>query len=85
MQEVVPLQPEGSYKYQVTLQEGQNDIQVFIVDNDGNKRSSKTEVVVDIIPPVLVLNETYTDTTTSEDTITIAGNVRLQYIKYRRV
>lgn len=76
VQEVVPLQPEGSYKYQVTLQEGQNDIQVFIVDNDGNKRSSKTEVVVDIIPPVLVLNETYTDTTTSEDTFTIAGNVR---------
>ena len=76
VQEIVPIKPQGDYKYKVDLYDGQNDIQVYVVDDKGNKRSTKTVVMLDTVPPVLVLNETYTDSITSEDTFTVAGNVR---------
>ncbi len=75
-QETVALKDAGDYEYSVDLEEGVNEIKVYVVDADGNRRSSQTEVVMDTVPPTLVLNETYSDTTTESDTITIAGNAR---------
>lgn len=75
-QEKIPSKEPGTYTYSVKLEEGSNSIEIYVVDQGGNKRSSQTEIIRDTVPPVLILNESYTDVSTYEETYTITGNAR---------
>ena len=75
-QEEIPSKDAGTYKYSAKLEEGTNVVKVYIVDEEGNRRSSQTEVIMDTVPPTLVLNETYNDVSTYDGEWTIAGNAR---------
>lgn len=75
-QETIPVKDAGTYEYSAKLEEGSNTVKVYIVDEEGNRRSSKTEVIMDTVPPTLVLNETYEDVSTYDGEFTIAGNAR---------
>lgn len=66
----------GSYDIQVPLKEdGENDIRFYIVDSDGNMRSTQAMVLKDTVAPSLSLTEEYDGMETSEENIEISGYV----------
>lgn len=66
----------GSYDIQVPLKEdGENDIRFYIVDTDGNMRSTQAKVLKDTVAPSLSLTEEYDGMETSEENIEISGYV----------
>lgn len=66
----------GSYDIQVPLKEdGENDIRFYIVDSDGNMRSTQAKVLKDTVAPSLALTEEYDGMETSEENIEISGYV----------
>lgn len=66
----------GSYDIQVPLKEdGENDIRFYIVDAEGNMRSTQAKVLKDTVAPSLALTEEYDGMETSEENIEISGYV----------
>ena len=69
-----PLE-KGNYEFDVPIDTGTNDILVYIVDKDGNMRSTATKVEKDVIAPSLELVTTYDGIVTEDEYLTIEGKV----------
>ena len=70
------LMVRGNYDIEIPLsKDGQNDILFFIVDADGNMRSTHFAVNKDTTPPTLSLNEEYDGMEVNEQSFVIAGTV----------
>lgn len=59
----------------IEIDEGLNEILVYVIDENGNKFSSAYNVVRDTVCPKLSLEKDYNGTSTYEDTLFIRGNV----------
>ncbi len=65
----------GIYEFQAPIDVGTNEIVTYIVDEDGNMRSTKCSVDKDVIGPSLELVSSYEDIVTEDEYITIEGAV----------
>lgn len=65
----------GTYDFQAPIDVGTNEIVTYIVDKDGNMRSTKHSVDKDVISPSLELVSSYEDIVTEDESITIEGAV----------
>ncbi len=65
----------GTYDFQAPIEVGTNEIVTYIVDKDGNMRSTKHSVDKDVITPSLELISSYEDIVTQDESITIEGAV----------
>ncbi|ADL36556.1 signal peptidase I LepB5 (plasmid) [Butyrivibrio proteoclasticus B316] len=65
----------GIYEFQVPIEVGTNELVTYIVDSDGNMRSTKYSVDKDVIGPSLELVSSYEDIVTQNESIVIEGAV----------
>lgn len=65
----------GEYDFTVSTEVGDNDYLVYVVDMNGNMRSTKGYVYKDVIAPVLQLEKEYTEIVTEDESIDICGKV----------
>ncbi|WP_049945085.1 signal peptidase I [Butyrivibrio sp. AC2005] len=65
----------GIYEFQAPIEVGTNEIVTYIVDEDGNMRSTKHTVDKDVVGPSLELVSSYEDIVTEDQNITIEGAV----------
>lgn len=65
----------GEHTLSVNLQEGANDIKVYVVDEDGDMRSSSKSVTLDTKAPVLMIESNYDGIQTYDETISFTGKV----------
>ena len=65
----------GTYEFQAPIDVGTNEIVTYIVDSDGNMRSTKHSVDKDVIGPSLELVSSYEDIVTEDEYFTIEGAV----------
>lgn len=65
----------GSHDLSMQLTEGINEITAYVVDENGNMRSTSTEVTLDTIPPTLMIESNYDGLETNEDSVTFTGKV----------
>lgn len=73
--EYTQILSKGTYEYQVPIDVGLNDIVTYIVDEDGNMRSTSYSVSKDVIAPLLELVSAYEDIVTEDEYLTIEGKV----------
>lgn len=73
--EYTEILAKGTYEYAAPLDVGTNDIVTYIVDEDGNMRSTSYTVEKDVIAPQLELVSSYEDIVTEDEFITIEGKV----------
>lgn len=66
---------KGTYDLEVPIDVGHNDIQIYIVDEKGNMRSTSYAVEKDVIAPSLELASSYEDIVTEDEYLTIEGKV----------
>lgn len=65
----------GDYDIEVPTVLGQNDMKVYIVDHDGNMRSTGITFIKDVTPPILKIKEDITGIQTYNDKISFEGTV----------
>lgn len=65
----------GENDFEVPVTEGDNDLVVYVVDENGNMKSFTDFVVVDTVPPVLKIEDDVTGTSTYDNSISFSGNV----------
>lgn len=65
----------GDNDFEVPVSEGDNNIIVYVVDENGNMKSFKDFVIVDTVPPVLKIEDDITGTSTYNSSISFSGNV----------
>ncbi len=65
----------GSHEFTVPLIEGFNDIKVYVVDEDGNMRSTATSTTLDTVPPTLMVQNDFNGLTTDKESIEFVGKV----------
>lgn len=70
------LQQAGEYTFDVPLNDGNNNIKFYIVDADGNMRSTSASYVKDTTPPEITFESDYDGITTNSATYTIAGTIK---------
>ena len=66
---------KGTYEYDAPIDVGLNDIITYIVDKDGNMRSTMYSVEKDVVAPNLELVSSYEDIVTENEYLTIEGKV----------
>ena len=67
---------EGDYDLKIPLKyDGNNKLKVYVIDTDGNMKSTSAEIYKDTVAPVLNFDEEYDGVETTESTFTITGNV----------
>lgn len=66
----------GSYTEEIPLSEGNNDLLVYVVDGNGNMRSTTYSVILDSIKPALTLNMEYDGAKTYNDVCYIEGTIK---------
>lgn len=67
---------EGDYDLKVPLKyDGSNKLKVYVVDSDGNMKSTSAEIYKDTVAPILNFDEEYDGLQTADSIFTIAGNV----------
>lgn len=67
---------KGEYIYDIPISEGQNEVLTYIVDDEGNMRSTKYSVIRDSIKPSLSLDMDYDGLSTYDDTGVFTGKVK---------
>lgn len=67
--------PVGTHDIEVPTVVGENNILVYVVDNKGNMRSTKTSFIKDIDPPVLKISNDIDGISTYGDEISFSGVV----------
>lgn len=65
----------GDNDFEVPVTEGDNDLIVYVVDENGNMKSFTDFVIVDTVPPVLKIEDDITGTSTYDNSISFSGNV----------
>ena len=63
----------GDYNLALSLQEGQNDIKVYVVDQRGYKRSASASVILDTKAPALMIETNVNGLVTEAETVTFRG------------
>ena len=71
----IPLKDAGTYDYEVPVAEGNNEILTYIVDVDGNMRSTAYSVIRDTVSPNLKLERNYDGAQTYNQLVTFSGSV----------
>ncbi len=65
----------GNHDIEVPISNGSNEIKVYVVDSKGNMRSTSATVIMDITPPVLMMNNDINGTKTYDGRIKFSGTV----------
>ncbi|WP_081816881.1 signal peptidase I [Butyrivibrio sp. AE2005] len=73
--EDVPMKDAGTYEYEIPVNEGENRIRTYIIDEKGNMRSTAYQVVKDSESPVLKLEREYDGAKTYNEKVTFEGTV----------
>ena len=73
--EYTQILSKGTYEYEAPIDVGLNDIVTYIVDKDGNMRSTMYSVEKDVVAPNLELVSSYQDIVTENEYLTIEGKV----------
>ncbi len=73
--EDVPKKEAGTYDYEVPVSEGSNEVLTYIIDDDGNMRSTAYNVIRDSIRPNLTLDYEYNGKSTYETNVKFTGSV----------
>ena len=73
--EDVPLKEAGTYEYEIPISEGSNEVLTYIVDADGNMRSTAYSVTRDTVSPNLQLERNYDGAQTYNEMVTFSGSV----------
>ena len=63
----------GKYTEKIPLSEGVNSIKLYVVDDNGNMRSTSKEVTLDTKPPSLLIEKNYDGVTTESSKVTFSG------------
>lgn len=71
----VKSQKSGTYTYEIPVVEGKNEIQVYVVDENGNMRSTSDTVTKDTVAPTLQISKDINGTKTYGNTIELSGKV----------
>ena len=67
---------EGTYTFDIPVEEGKNDISAYVIDSQHNMRSTAYSIIRDSVKPTLTLDMEYDGLTTYDDVITVTGTVR---------
>ena len=73
--EDVPRKDAGTYDYEVPVSEGTNEVLTYIIDDNGNMRSTSYSVIRDSIRPNLTLDYEYNGKSTYETNVKFSGSV----------
>ncbi|MBP3784494.1 MAG: signal peptidase I [Butyrivibrio sp.] len=65
----------GDNDFEVPVTEGDNNVIVYVVDDDGNMKSFTDFVIVDTVPPILKIEDDISGTSTYNNSISFSGNV----------
>lgn len=65
----------GEYDFKVPTEVGDNNYLTYIIDENGNMRSTAGYVQKDVVAPLLQLSKEYTQINTEEESISIEGKV----------
>ncbi len=65
----------GSYTFDVPLNDDTNDVKFYIVDSNGNMRSTQKSIIKDTEAPTLTLDSAYDGLSTEDSQYTISGTV----------
>lgn len=71
----VPIMEAGEYTYDIPVVEGSNIIQTYVVDSDGNMRSTPYEIIRDSVMPTLRLDMDYNGIQYYDEAISLDGHV----------
>ena len=71
----VDYKEAGTYEYEIPINEGMNEIPTYIVDEDGNMRSTAYEVTRDSVQPKMSLDYAYDGKTVYVYNVTFSGTV----------
>lgn len=63
----------GNHEIPLDLQEGNNDIKVYLKEDNGSRKSFSSSVYCDLIKPTLTMNREYDGLVTDKTTIQIEG------------
>jgi hypothetical protein len=67
----------GTYEVQIPLDgDGEHDVLIYIVDSDGNKRSTSGSFNRDTVPPYVALDKEYDGMSVGESEYTISGSIK---------
>ena len=66
---------KGTQEIEIPIEVGTNKISTYIIDEDGNMRSTSCSIEKDVVAPKLNLKESYEGITTEDESITIEGSV----------
>lgn len=67
----------GTYNYDIPVsEEGENNLKLFLVDQDGNMYSTSKKIVRDTVGPELSFNYEYDNRSTTESIVELSGNVK---------
>lgn len=69
------LQQSGTYEIEVPTVNGNNDVKVYVIDQDGNMRSTSIQFIKDTEPPILKIKNDITGLQTYENEISFSGTV----------
>ena len=65
----------GEYDFTIPTEVGDNNYLVYLIDKDGNMRSTAGYVEKDVVAPILQLQKEYVNISTHDESIEIAGKV----------
>lgn len=74
--ETTGLLSAGTYTREIPLNEGNNDVMVYVIDEQGNMRSTSCSVILDSIKPALTLNMEYDGAKTYNEICYIEGTIK---------
>ena len=66
---------KGVHEIEVPIDVGVNDIKIYVIDENGNMRSTSYSVEKDVVAPKLELVSSYEDIVTEDEYLTIEGRV----------
>ncbi len=73
--EAVDTLAKGTYTYDIPLVEGMNDVKVYVVQDNGNMRSTSLSIERDTVAPQLTIDTDFDGTSTYSDSIEVSGQV----------
>lgn len=74
--ESTELLENGEYIYDIPIEEGINELLTYVVDEDGNMRSTSYTIIRDSVKPTLALNLEYDGLSTYDTEVYFEGNVK---------
>lgn len=76
LQKTTNYESAGEHQYNVKLDEGNNIIVVYVVDENNNMKSYSYDIEKDTVCPILTVKGKFENYSTYDDTIQIEGNIK---------